>query len=301
MAMPVSWGKMTILLAFVGVAVGSVLPAMATESAWPVRKGSTYVEFQPYLGGYSNDTQTPVTEFSLRNRIEVGYTDSASWFVSLPFRTLSRTQGEDIFTNNGLTDIHTGTYIQLLRFPFSLTLKGALKIPTGYNQTFMPVIGGRQLDAELGLLAGYAFEALPLMVQGGLGYRLRSGYDPDHAVVAAAARRNQEIKKPADEIPFFLETGFWFIPQAYVGLGLQGSMALNQEKAWAQSQVFVTPTLAWRFNNYADLSLQLEQAIWSQNAPFSTGVMLGLHVRYGDPLALNRGLRGTDEGQVDEP
>ena len=54
----------------------------------------------------------------------------------------------------------------------------------------------------------------------------------------------------------------------------------------------MSPLLALRLNPYTDLSVQLDQTLWSQNEPFLTQILIGGHFRLGQPLDLGAGLRG---------
>ena len=70
-------------------------------------------------------------------------------------------------------------------------------------------------------------------------------------------------------------------------------MALPQPQALAQERIYVNPVLAYRINPALDLSLQGDIPLWNRNREALTRIMLGLHLRFGQPLARGKGLRGA--------
>lgn len=278
------WGLAALL------ALGWQRPGVASESAWVINSGGLYTELQSVWGWHQ--TETPQQEFTFLNRLEMGFLENASFFISAPFRSLSMSRNNLLLTNNGLTDIHLGTYIQLLSRPVALTLKTALKIPTGYNPAFLPSIGDRQFDAELGLLAGYTGEDIPWYVQGGVSYRLRTPYDSMFPLTLATPTRKEKWSRPSDEITGLLEGGIWIVPSLLVALENRYRLGLNQSETYSTSQITLNPLLAWRVSPNLDVSLQAEQVLWAQNAAYSTSFGLGAHFRFNTNLTQGVGLRG---------
>ncbi|HEY9843193.1 MAG: hypothetical protein ACAI44_07130 [Candidatus Sericytochromatia bacterium] len=270
-------------------------PAFASDSAWVLKRGSMYWELQGGYGRFS-EASALTHQLDFKAHAEIGILETATLVLEVPFltRSLERSgQTPAYLTNNGLTDFYLGTRVRLLEEPFGLALKGSAKVPTGYDPSFTPVIGDHTLDLELGLNAGYDFFPLEAYVQGGLGYRLRNNFDRTHAIPNLAKAQGLTVTKPADQITGFAEVGAWLLPQLFASIGLNGAFGLNQAGSWVESQLLLSPQLAWRLNPYVDVSLQLDQALWSQRMPFLTQVMAGAHFRYGLPLDRGTGLRGS--------
>ncbi|MGV3526341.1 MAG: hypothetical protein ACO1RX_19130 [Candidatus Sericytochromatia bacterium] len=268
--------------------------AQASESAWVLDRDTSYVEMQAGYGRFT-DGNLPVQQLNLRVHSEIGFLETATLLLDFPFLTRSQERvGQDpvYLTNNGFTDLFVGSRVRVFEEPFALSLRGGFGIPTGYDVSSLPVIGDRQLNIELGAVAGTDFDPFEAYVQGGLSYRLRSDYDDAHAVVLLAKQQGQTVSKPADQLLGFVESGLWLTDQLFASLTFSGEFGLPQNQAWVQSQLLVSPLLAWRAHPMLDISLQLDQALWSQNMPFITQGLLGLHFRYGVPQNRPKGLRG---------
>lgn len=286
------------------LAIGVCLSAQASESAWVLPKNSAFLEVLPQVGTYSNDEPSAVTEFAWKTRYELGYVENASLALEIPLRSLSRAVSAEIsnprsnaVTHNGFTDLWLANYVQILREPVALTLRTGLSLPLGYSLDSLPILGEGQLNLDAALLAGYGLGEWGYF-QAGAGYRLRTGYSAQHIRVQQAALAQSPLEKPADQVLFFAETGVWLHPALLFSLGIDGKIGLNQSKALTQSTLYLQPRLAWRVNSYVDLSLQLDQALWSQNAPFLTAGTLGAHFRFGTPLPKGLGLRGGESEQA---
>lgn len=276
-------------LAFI-LAILLPFPSRASESAWVINSGGLYTELHALSGWHQ--TETPQQELAFFSRLEMGFLENASMYLFMPFRSLSTERNNLLLTNNGLTDIHLGTYVQLLSTPIALTLKTGLKIPTGYNPSFLPSIGERQFDAELGLLAGYTPEDMPWFIQAGMGYRWRTPYDNLYPLNMVTIGRKETFKRPADDIRLLLEGACWIVPNILLALEGQGRFALNQTDTFASSQITLNPRLAWRLTPTLDVSLQIEQVLWGQNITSHTAVILGAHFRFNTRLPQGVGLRG---------
>lgn len=269
-------------------------PAQArNESAWVLPRNTWYVESRAGYGFSALDQQQALV---FDSHLELGVIEAATLTLDVPAVTRRQTLSGDtetVLINNGFTDLFVGSRIRLLEEPFALNLNGGLKLPMAYDVSFSPSLGEGQLDAQLGLTAGYAFYPLEAYVQGGLAYRLRSGFDDKHVRVTEASRRGETLDKPADEILFFAESGIWLSQHWFAGLNLWGEMALPQPQALAQEQIYANPVLAYRINPALDLSLQGDIPLWNRNREALTRIMLGLHLRFGQPLARGKGLRGA--------
>jgi len=277
-------------------------PALASESAWVLPKNSSFIEVLPQVGRYQNDEPSAVTEFAWKTRYELGYVENATIALEIPLRSLSRNVSPEIdnprtgtVTHNGFTDLWLGNYIQFLKEPLALSLRTGLSVPLGYSLDSLPILGEGQLNLDAALLAGYGLGEWGY-VQAGAGYRLRTGYSRQHIRVQQAELAKNTLEKPADQFLFFGETGIWLHPAVLFSLGIDGKVGLNQSNALVQSAIYIQPRLAWRLNPYVDLSLQLDQALWSQNAPFATAGTFGAHFRFGNPLPKGLGLRGGESG-----
>lgn len=279
----------------------STLPAFASDSAWVLERNSSYAESQI---GYANllDEGVATRQLGMFTHAEFGFLETATLLLDFPFLIRSQDRpGQDpaVITNNGLTDITVGTRIRLLEEPFALSIRTAARFPFGYDASFLPVLGDHSLDLEAGLGAGYAFYPLDAYVQAGLAYRMRFGYERNSAQVARAKAQGLTVTKPGDQLLAYAEAGVWLLPQIFASLSLNGELALNQASAWNQTQIVLRPLLAWRVNPYVDLSLQLDQSLWSQHQPFGTQVLGGAHFRFGLPLDRSRGLRGGEADYVE--
>ncbi|MBF2055230.1 MAG: hypothetical protein IGS03_17415 [Candidatus Sericytochromatia bacterium] len=277
------------------LALVSTLPAQAlSDSAWVIERDSRYVEWEMGGGSYRLAGESH-QQMQFRGLLEYGLLENTTFRLAYPFLIRSRAHesGEpERLVNNGFTDLFLGSRVQLLDEPFGLALSGGFRVPTGYNPALMPTLGNGLLDMELSLLGGWDFFPLEAYIQGGAGYRFRTNFPREHALVAQAAAAGREIEKPADQILLLAEGGIWLSESWFAALTLKGEIALNQTRAQAQSQVLLRPLLAWRVQPVLDLSLQLEQSLWTQNQPHLTQVMLGAHFRYGLPLTRGKGLRG---------
>jgi hypothetical protein len=282
-------------LTLLGAWSAGTLPARASDSAWVLKRGSSYWELQSSLARYT-DAGNAAKQLGFLIHGEIGLVEPATLILEAPFLTRDLAQpGQtpDHLDNNGLTDILIASRIRLLEEPFALSVQPAVHIPFGYDPSFTPVIGDHTLDLDLGLNAGYDFFPFEAYLQGGAGYRLRLAYDKSSAILNQATARGETITKPTDQIFGFVEAGFWILPQLFVSLSLNGEFALTQSNTWPESQLLLQPLLAWRLNPYADVSLQLDQALWSQNEPLMTQVVFGGHFRFGLPLDRGTGLRGS--------
>lgn len=262
--------------------------AQASDSAWVIPRNSTYVEWEM---GYGFSSVNPLQQLSFRPHLEIGILETATVILEAPFltRRLAEAGLETPLINNGLTDVFLGSRIRILEEPVAIAINAGFKIPTGYNPRFEPVIGDRQLDMELGLNLGYEFYPLEAYVQAAAGYRLRTGFDKDHVLV----QQNPGTIGPADQLLFSAESGIWLTDQLFASLNLAGEVALNaSDTRLAQSEIHLRPLLAWRLFPAMDLSLQYDQSLWSQNRPFLSQALLGLHFRFGIPLNRGKGLRG---------
>ncbi len=276
------------------------LPVQASESAWPVRKDALYLEMQTQAASYSNGEPAPVQQFGQTARFEYGYLDRAAVAVEIPFVSLSRPASPGLaqafapqVTGNGFGDLWLGHYLRLNPDePLALTLRTGLALPLGYNTTVRPLIGEGQLNLDLALLSGWS-PTDSAYLQAGVGYRLRGAYNGQHLRQIEARNAGQAFDKPADQLFGLLEGGYWLLPQLLFSLSLAGDWALSQTRALRQSQLFLRPRLAWRLRPEADLSLQWDQPLWSENSPFAPGLRLGLHLRFGAPLPRALGLRGA--------
>lgn len=277
------------------LALVTTLPALAlSDSAWVIERDSRYVEWEMGGGSYRLAGQTH-QQMQFRGLLEYGLLENATFRLAYPFLIRSRAHdgGEpERLINNGFTDLFLGSRVQLLEEPFGLALSGGFRLPTGYNPALMPSLGNGLLDMELSLLGGWDFFPLEAYVQGGAGYRFRTRFPGDHALVAQAAAAGREIEKPADQLLLLAEGGIWLSDSWFAAVTLEGEIALNQTRSQAQSQVLLRPLLAWRVQPVLDLSLQLEQSLWTQSQPHLTQIMLGAHFRYGLPLTRGKGLRG---------
>lgn len=274
---------------------GSTFSALASETAWVVHEQSSYVEMTPTLRQYADEQNT--REFSLNTRWELGFLEHTMLVMDFPFRNLSQVSQTDSslrLVNNGFTDLGVGLAYQILKEPVALSFKGRFKIPTGYVPEALPSLGDQQLDIGGLLMAGYLVPQLPVFIQGGLGYRYRSDFDPQHALVSQAAAQGRTIKKPADEVQLYFETGSWVLPSLLASVALEGQLAMNQEEALQRSQWVVIPKLGWRVNPYFDMSLQYERTLWVSNTPAFSGLTLGGHFRFGMPLDRDVGFRGAN-------
>lgn len=269
------------------------------ESAWVLPRNTWYVHsragygFSPSWSSFDNQQA-----FLFDSHLELGVIDAATLTLDVPAVTRRQSLTDDtetVLVNNGFTDLRVGTRVRLLEEPFALSLQGALKIPMAYDVSFSPSLGEGQLDAELGLTAGYMFYPLEAYVQGGVGYRLRSPFDSKHVRVSERLRSTEPaVLKPADEIAFFAETGIWLSEHWFASLNLWGGLALNQSEALPQDQVYFSPLLAYRINPALDVSLQTDVPVFNRNREDLMTVMLGLHLRFGEPLARGVGLRGAN-------
>lgn len=272
------------------------LPAFASDSAWVLKRGSSYWELQGGYGRYT-DGDKPSQQVDFTFHGELGVLENTTLILEAPFITRIQERKDaagatTYVTNNGLTDLYAAGRIRLVEEPFSLVLIPALRAPIGYDPSFLPEIGNHTLDLELALAAGYDFKPIEAYIQGGIGGRYHNNYDKNSALVLQGRTQGQTYTKPTDQIFGFLEVGGWLIPQLFASVGLHGEFALTETNTWPQSKLTVSPLLAWRLTPYADLSLQLDQALWSQNQPFLTQFLLGGHFRFGQPLDRGTGLRG---------
>jgi hypothetical protein len=286
-------------LAFLTLAGGSLSllkPSAAHargESAWVLPRNSWYVESRAGYGFSNRDQQQA---FLFDSHIEMGVIEAATLVLDIPAamrRQLASGSSDTVLVNNGFTDLFVGSRIRLLEEPFALSINGGLKVPMAYDVSFSPSLGEGQLDAQLGLSAGYDFYPLEAYVQGGLGYRLRSAFDSKHVRVSEALRRSQTLTKPADEILFSLESGVWLTDRVFASVNLWGEMAIRQTNALLQEQIYLNPLLAYRVNPALDVSLQGDIPLFNRERQSLLGVMLGVHLRFGEPLARGKGLRGA--------
>lgn len=288
------WALPFLTLTWVALELFNTPAAQARgESAWVLPRNSWYVESRAGYG-FSNVDQQQA--FLFDSHLEVGVIEAATLVLDIPAvtrRQLASGASETVLINNGFTDLFVGSRVRLLEEPFALNINGGLKIPTAYDVSFSPSLGGGQLDAQLGLSAGYDFYPLEAYVQGGFGYRLRSAFDTRHVRVSEALRNGETLIKPADQVLFSLESGVWLTDRVFAALNMWGEMAIRQESALLQEQIYLNPLLAYRVNPALDISLQGDIPLFNRERQALLGVMLGVHLRFGEPLARGKGLRGA--------
>lgn len=263
---------------------------------------SSYWELQSAYGRYQQNNSN-FQQMSFLAHGEIGFLETATLFLDLPFLTRMQElpgQTPDYLINNGLTDMRLGIranpFNDLISEPWSLSLRGALRFPVGYNPGLAPVIGDHTLDLEGGLGIGYDFSPFEAYVQAGASYRYRARYERTHIILTQAKEQGLSVFTPADQIVAYSEVGIWILPQLFASISLNGEFGINDKERWTQSQLILRPLLAWRLNTYTDLSLQFEQSLWSQREPFLSQIAIGAHFRFGTPLGREVGLRG---GEVD--
>lgn len=265
-----------------------------SDSAWVIERESRYVEWEMGGGSYRLAGQSH-QQMQFRGLLEYGLLENTTLRLAYPFLIRSRAHPEgdpSTLINNGFSDLFVGSRVQLLEEPLGLALSGGFRLPTGYNPAWLPSLGNGLLEMELSLIGGWDFFPLEAYFQGGAGYRFRTHFPREHAIVVEAAAHERQLEKPADQILLLAEGGIWLSEAWFSSLTLEAGLALNQSRSQAQSQILLRPLLAWRVQPVLDLSLQLEQSLWSQNQPYLTQLMLGAHFRYGLPLARGKGLRG---------
>lgn len=269
-----------------------------SDSAWIIPRDSNYLEWQ--IGyGQSQQDQNTYQEFRFRNHLELGFLQNANILLEWPFltRSLRRPDQEpEYLINNGFTDLYLGSRIRLFQDNlWALALQPSIELPTGYNPSFLPVLGNAQLSLGLDLIAGLDFYPLEGYALFGMGYRMNNDFPKDHALLGlepTTPEGGSSLRKPADRMRLFTESGLWLSENVFASLKLEGLLGLPQESALQQSQISFKPLLAWRLHPNFDISIQSEHSLWTQNAPALQQVLLGIHIRTGPSLDRQVGLRG---------
>ena len=113
-------------------------------------------------------------------------------------------------TDSGFSDLRMMAKLRLLERPLVLTLKGAVKFPTGdfVNEDGLIPVGEGQWDFDFGVQAGRSFWPVPAYVAVEYAYRIR--------------RENEEIfRDPGEETLINGEVGYNLMPKLLLAAKLE--------------------------------------------------------------------------------
>ncbi len=181
-----------------------LLPTEAFAGAWTVPKGNWYVELynkyywhDSYFNADGDKTRWDYggryTEWMSELKAEYGITDRFNLLASIPYK---HAVWSDHFNHDVSSDVGDSWVKAKYRFfdettmPFIFSGQAGLRIHGPYDPHDSPALGYHEMAGEARLIASKSFSILPSYGGVEVAYRPRG-------------------KKPANEIPYFLEYGYY--------------------------------------------------------------------------------------------
>lgn len=180
-------GRMRAAQSFILLVVVGVVADRAHAGAWAQPEGHVYAK----LSGIRYTTSDIYNEMGRRQAMGtngdefVGQQFFAYVEYGLRQRITLVTQAragvltdEDNFVRmetSGIGDIEAGLKVQAIDGPVVLAPMLMVKLPTGYNDRYMPPMGTGHVDIDARLIGSQSLYPWPLYVSAELGYRLRGG------------------------------------------------------------------------------------------------------------------------------
>ncbi|MCB9523179.1 MAG: hypothetical protein H6702_07325 [Myxococcales bacterium] len=225
---------------------------------------------------------------------EVGVLDGLTASFSLPYKRLTVNDTTFRYDAAAVGDLALGLRARL---PAPLGLAAAVNLtvglPTGYVRNTVPSPGNGQVDASATLDVGRGLSSWAY-VQGGAGYRLRSGWYGLSSATPCQAGRDRGCTADTqpdlgDELVGRLEVGVR--PFGPVLLQLMGSAVISVDKpavGFSAEQPFpmqqrfvkVGAGLAVDLHEHLGLSAQGFVTPWGQNTVRSVDVFVGVHTAF---------------------
>lgn len=236
-------------------------------------------------------------ERSLRFDAEYGMSNRLTFLLGMPVLWKTAWIGVDpnrqTNNNSGFGDLDFGLKYGILD-PLkdaALAFELSASTPTGYNAQGIgvPSMGRGRFSALAALHGGMTFDALPLYVQGELGYRFftAKGYVPPDT---------SKTKLVSNELVYALEAGFFLTPRFLLVGEYLAANANDTDKPDFQSQSRVGGNVQYRLKPGLDVLVGVRSSLSGKNSPNEKApVYKGTEIRVG--IALKRNDLGPHKGQ----
>ena len=239
---------------------------------------------------------------------EYGMSNKLTFLLGMPvlWKTyvLGPDPNPDTYNNSGFGDLKFG-----LKYGFldplkdvALALELSANTPTGYNSILgVPPMGRGRFNALAAVHGGMTFDALPLYVQGELGYRMftAKGHVPPDTV---------KVGLVSSELVYALEAGFFITPRFLLVGEYLAANANDTDKPYFQSQSQVGGNVQYRLKPSLDVLVGVRSSVSGKNSPRETSpVFKGTEFRVGVAFKGNNlgphrgpGAYGYEEGAFPE-
>jgi len=285
-------GRRYLLILSTGILISLVWIQNAFAGAWTVPKnkvwGEYYMKWDYAKEEFTNtgkkvkltDGQDARTwEFIMEPKLEYGVTDWATGMVSMEYKQSHYKQygrpsdwGPFSMKNNGVTNVKVGGRVRIFEKPFVLSVQGRTFIYPGYGNfhgddpafAHIPGIGKGDDAFELRSLIGKRFDvpvtskfALPCYIGAETGYRWRT-------------------RHVANDIPYFIEGGFWPLKWLLVKSELDGYKDHGATGSIKESygiwriggvwEVFGGDSVLKQGNKMFNIEFQYGMTVWGKNS-----------------------------------
>jgi len=308
------------LFMFALVLVAVFAPAARATGPWVQSDNGYYAtaRFGTFSSSEVYDTEGDVIdggesfkyrERALRFDAEYGMSNRLTFLLGMPVQWRTFWLGEDpnriTYNNSGFGDLNFGLKYGILD-PLkdaALAFELSANTPTGYNAHGMgvPSMGRGRFSALAALHGGMTFDALPLYVQGELGYRMftAKGHVPPDT---------SKTHLVSNELVYALEAGFFLTPRFLVVGEYLAANANDTDKWNFQSQSQVGGNVTYRLKPGLDVLVGARSSISGKNSVNETApVFKGTEIHVGIAFKGNdllphkgQGSHGYEEGAFPE-
>jgi hypothetical protein len=226
---------------------------------------------------------------------EYGMSNKMTFLLAMPvlWKTYTLDADPDTYNNTGFGDLKFGLkygFLDPLK-DLALALELSANTPTGYNSQGIgvPSMGRGRFSALAALHGGMTFDALPLYVQGQLGYRMYTA----KGNIPPSTEKSSIV---SNELVYALEAGFFITPRFLLVGEYLAANANDTDKPDYQSQSRVGGNVQYRLKPGLDVLVGVRSSVSGKNSPNEKApVYKGTEIRVG--VALKRNDLGPHKGQ----
>ena len=237
---------------------------------------------RPYNFDGSYDSKAVFIEgfYGLTDRLDVG---AQIPYFDQKFQDATRVEAP---ADAGFSDLRLLAKLRLLERPVVLTLKGAIKFPTGdfVNEDGLIPVGEGQWDYDFVVQAGRSFWPLPVYIAADVGYRVR--------------RENEEIlRDPGEEWLINGEVGYNVTPELLLATKLEllrggkGTDFGIPSSSLIKRITYVAPTVSYALHDHTAVEAAMRFSIDGRNFPAGRQFTLGLSTDFDFNGLVARSLR----------
>ncbi len=202
-----------------------------------------------------------------------GVTDRLDVGAQIPYfdQTFQDATRSEPPTDSGFSDLRMMAKFRLLERPLVLTLKGAVKFPTGdfVNEDGLIPVGEGQWDFDFGVQAGRSFWPLPAYVAVEYAYRIR--------------RENEEIlRDPGEETLINGEVGYNLTPKLMLATKvelLRGGAGTDfgiRSSSSIKRITYLAPTVSYAVHGSTVAEVAMRFSLNGRNFPAGKQITLGM-------------------------